>query len=859
MPETILDRLETVVARHAERIAVRYGSREQTFAALSSRADSIVQALHAAGVRAGDRVAVCLEPELDVPAVVIGVLRSGAIYVPIDPEYPRARVDAILSDIGPRVLVSRAAILERVGPATEVTRLLLEGVGELAPSAPQVPVGPDDAATIFHTSGTTGRPKGAVASHRNVAYYAESARDRYGYAPGDVIPTIARFSFSISIFELLVPLSAGATVLVLDRATVMDPERLAAALEDVTCFHAGPSLLRALLRHLATRSDLAQRYARIRHASSGGDMIPPQVLSDLRQVFPQAEIFVIYGCTEISCMGCTDAVPGSGPIARTYVGLPFDGTTTRLVGEDGDDVAPGEIGEVWFAGPGVVSGYWQREDAERDRFIDHGDRRWYRTGDLARWWEGRGLELLGRSDFQVKVRGQRVEAAEVEFHLRETPGIRDAAVVMRSLRGESVLTAFVVRDADAETASLDGSELAARARRRLSDLLPDYMVPAVLVELPRLPLNHNLKLDRRALPELSEQPTALDAASTLQGATERWLAELWQAVLSRDVVSRRHNFFELGGDSLSAQQVILRVQEQRGVELDGMALLREPLWVLAQLIAPDEAHATPPVPPTRLRVAAFHFGAGRELYGLLTSPPAGKPRRAALICQPIGADNVRSSFVLTLLAQRLAERGIPAMRFDFFGTRDSLGDGHDGTLARWRADVADAHRELRARTDATDIIGIGVRLGAAMMLDASATLAFERLIVWDPVVDGREFVDAAAVRHRDRVLARLPRFPLRTPRQVPGRRELLGFTWSTTALEELGRYRAPAFDRPAPAPISWLASTESPRQPQPVREVGDLAAVADLRTLPASIVWTEKTLELLPESGVVTAMLEAIP
>ncbi len=868
MPELVHRLIERHARERPTHLAVRYRDEHLTYATLDAKANRLAHMLLARGVRPGDLVVTCVEPELDVPVVLLAVLKAGGTYVPVDPTYPVARIEGLIADVHPKVVVMRRALAKRLGVSLGAPLVALDDdartIAGHSDLPPDVPDDPDRIATIFHTSGTTGKPKGARAAHRNVAWFAKAARERYAMATTDVFPVIARFTFSISIFEVVVPLTAGATVIILDRDHVMDAERLARTFEEVTFFHAGPSLLKRVIP-AARDGWTPERYARVRHASSGGDMVPPQVLSDLRDIFPRVEVFVIYGCSEISCMGCTDEVPRDGkPIERTYVGLPFPDTEVRILDEAQRAVPAGEVGEVWFAGPGLIAGYLARPELDAEKFVMLDGKRFYRTGDVGRYHEGRGVELLGRTDFQMKIRGMRVEAAEVEYHLRQVPGVADAACVGRELRGEKVLAAFIVRDVTAAPPdAVDAAELGARVRRALSERLPDYMIPAAVVELAALPLNHNLKLDRHALPQLAEAAPAAGASQELRSDTERWFARTWCELLKLPAVGRRQNFFELGGDSLLAMQVVVRAEKELGVTIEGMALLRETLAQLAaqcdakrgvQNSTTDDGDASEP----RDAVETFFFGVRGELYGRLYRPLEGPGARAMLICGPVaGSDDVRPTFVLTQLSRRLASLGVATLWFDYFGTRDSLGEDHAAGPDRWREDIRVAADELRLRSEASEILAIGVRLGGTLLAQLADEGRFIRVVLWDPVLDGRAHLAELARMHA-RTLRSLLVLRLRRRRSLRrGQVDLLGTAHSSSGIEAIREMAVEAPREPSVA-VGWLVSSDHLRQRAWFDRLFPTGTAARCVMLPTDSAWNDprRIGELMPDSGIVQALLD---
>jgi amino acid adenylation domain-containing protein len=783
------ERFEAHANADPEAVALRFGGKELSYGELNTRANRLARYLYARGLGPEDRVVVCVEPSFDIVVALLALLKLGSVYVPLDPSYPEARIEAILQDTQPRFVLTQAAIHERLAFAGTQVLELDQAEAELR-GQPSRDLGSFSAAEqtayIYYTSGTTGVPKGVVATHANLASYIGSAAERYRFTRSDVGLALARFSFSISMFELLSPLVAGGSLIILERAHILDFPRLAEALSQATFFHAGPSLLRGLLAYLERNPGDAGRFRRIRHASSGGDMVPVEVLERMLRIFDQAEVFVIYGCSEISCMGTTYEAPRGEALVRSYVGRPFAGTRVRVVDDELRDVAEGEVGEVWFAGPGVVSGYLNRPELTAEKFVLHEGLRFYRTGDRGRLNAQGLLELVGRADFQIKIGGIRVELGEIEHHLRRAPGVANGVVSAKTLAGETALVAYVVVEEGDQRSSASRAQ---GIREYLVQQLPDYMVPALFVELPALPLNHNAKLDRRALPDPPAMSARPPAAERFESPTEQQLAAIWREILSIDGVARDDNFFERGGTSLRALQLLQEVERRMGVTLTGLEILREPLSILALLCDRRAGSSRPLAAPsgTDQSLEPFFFGDESALYGALHGAAGAASRTAVLVCGPLGHERLRAHFVLQQLARRLAKRGIACLRFDYFGCGDSLGEPEQATLAHWQRDIATAHRELQQRTGAERILGVGARLGATLLAAVADDLRFDRLVLWDPVRRGAEY--RRQLTEAERRYARANPFTAwRSWLAGEGReQELLGAAYSDVALEELSR------------------------------------------------------------------------
>lgn len=575
-----------------------------SYGELDRRSDSLARHLVACGVGPGVAVAVCVLPSFDVLVGMLAIFKAGGVYLPLDPTHPEALLGAILDEACPRVVLTQSRLSALTQPA-RFPQFHFDaddptgtpGADEVAPSSGWLgeTVSLDQPCYQLYTSGTTGRPKGVLATHRNLAHYLGVAREKYGFCAEDVFCSLARYTFSISLFELLSPLCCGGTVRLLQRDDVLAPDRLARTLTEVTVVHAGPSLLANLFRYLRTDPSAPRSFPRMRHASSGGDLVPPHLLEEMKRVFEHAELFVIYGCTEVSCMGTTFPVRREVRLTRSYVGKPFPDVAVRLLDAQLNRVPFGVVGEICFAGGGVVSGYVDRPELTAEKFVSLEGRTFYRTGDLGRLHPDGNVEILGRRDFQIQLRGIRIELTGIENTIR-TLGLAFQCVVLAKRVDEHDvrLVAFLVKPRE-ENPTIAG------LRHALAVQLPDYMLPQHLVVLDSLPLTMNGKVDRKRLEELPwHSPPAtgsggVSSRSQATNAVEKKIAAAFAACLGVEQVGIDDDFFDLGGHSLLAVTLMDELQNRIGLSFPpGVLFQRGTVRALAE--HSQAAFATEPVP-----------------------------------------------------------------------------------------------------------------------------------------------------------------------------------------------------------------------------------------------------------------------
>ncbi len=561
-PALPIHRLFGILAkRQPEALAAACQGRRLTYGDLEARSNRLAHHLIACGVGPDVPVAVCVTPSLEVLVAMLAIWKARGVYLPLDPTHPETLIGQMLDEARPRLVLTSAALSGLTGRYPQFCFDRDSHLLRKQPrTAPRTEPCLADPAYLLYTSGTTGKAKGVVGTQANLVQYIHSAGQRYGFTARDIFVSVARYTFSISLFELVSPLCCGGSLRILERDEILCPERLCRTLKEVTVLHAGPSLLGSLFRYLRATPSVPRAFPKMRHASSGGDMVTPAVMEEMARVFPKAELFVIYGCSEVSCMGTSYAVDREATASRTLVGKPFPNVTLRVFDADRNLVPFGVVGEICFAGAGVAEGYLDRPELTAEKFAWIDGRRFYQTGDIGRLHADGNLEILGRRDFQVKLRGIRIELAGIEKVVQALGLAAQCAVVaIRQGEGDVRLVAFVVKPRNDKIATF---------RRALARELPDYMLPHRVVVLEAMPLTANGKLDRNRLKEMPWQ-TRLDGNGTVGPVNdrERTVAEIFARVLGLREVGVEDSFFDLGGDSLLGAIALTEIERAIGVAI----------------------------------------------------------------------------------------------------------------------------------------------------------------------------------------------------------------------------------------------------------------------------------------------------
>ncbi|HMN78587.1 MAG TPA: amino acid adenylation domain-containing protein [Burkholderiaceae bacterium] len=559
--QTIHGLFEAQVRQRPQAIALRFGSEAVSYHELNARADQLGSCLRTQGVEVGSLVGILMNRSIDMVVAILGILKAGAAYVPLDPAFPADRIGFMMFDAGLGIVVTetgQAGFFKPSGPQAIFMDAIRSSRPDRVIGSPTAEVRATDLAYVIYTSGSTGRPKGVMLEHRSVVNFLLSMHREPGLGATDRLLSVTTLSFDIAGLEIFGPLTAGGTVVLAPREAVLDGEKLARMIDDAdaTMLQATPATWRLLVDSgWAGRPGLKML--------CGGEALSSSLA---RQLLPLgAELWNMYGPTETTIWSTLARITDvTEPIP---IGRPIANTRLYVLEPSGLPAPVGVSGELFIGGAGVARGYLGRDELTAEKFVTMeltgaGPERLYRTGDLVRYRPDGRLEFVGRNDQQIKLRGYRIELGEIEAVLAGYPGVRQNVVLVREdAPGDQRLVGYVVIEGDV------GFEEAG-ARRALRGRLPEYMVPNVFVSLPAMPLTPNGKIDRKALPSPAAQPAApVPDADVVMTPVQRRVADVWKEVLRTDSVGLHVNFFDLGGHSLLLVKLRAVLQRELGVSL----------------------------------------------------------------------------------------------------------------------------------------------------------------------------------------------------------------------------------------------------------------------------------------------------
>jgi amino acid adenylation domain-containing protein len=559
-------------------VALRFRSESLSYSELDRRASSIARLLLALDIPVDSTIAVLCRRSMAMPAALLGVLKAGAAYVPLDPDYPIERLRFMLSDSGARALLAEPELGELLGkhglplislPDTDATWTEAENASLSSRINSFPAVGPDNLAYVIYTSGSTGNPKGVMVTHRGAANCLQWMQQSYKLEASDGFLFKTSLGFDPSVWELFWPLWVGARCVIAEPDEQSDPAYLLRLIaeEEVTSAYFVPSLLRQVVE----AEELEEAGRSLRRVICGGEVLPIDVMRQFMRRVPGAELRHSYGPTETSIAAtewkCKTAA------RRALMGQPLGNVKVYVLDARMELWPEGVAGELYIGGEGVARGYCGRRALTAERFVpdpfsSEAGARLYKTGDMVRWTSAGALEYLGRNDGQVKVRGYRIETGEVEAALRRHVAVKDAVVVLHEVAdGEKQLVSYLI-------CSEEQAPRVEELREHLQQYVPNYMVPQAFVVLKELPLMVNGKVDKNALPAPDEVMRSGDGSHAApRNEAEEVLAAIWSHVLGVENVGVDDNFFDLGGDSIRSVRVVAMAKE-RGLRLTVQQLFR---------------------------------------------------------------------------------------------------------------------------------------------------------------------------------------------------------------------------------------------------------------------------------------------
>jgi amino acid adenylation domain-containing protein len=594
--QCVQDLFEAQVSETPNAIAVTFEKYSLTYHDLNRRANQLAHHLVRLGIGPESLVAVGMERSLDMVVALLGVLKAGGAYVPLDLSYPAERLRFMLEDSGASLLLTRQSEQARLGnfesPDLRVLRLDADWskIELESEENPRVEMKPENLAYVIYTSGSTGQPKGVQIPHRAVVNFLHSMRREPGLSRDDTLLSVTSISFDIAALEIFLPLAVGARLVLASAEEIFDATRLASLIANsgATVMQATPSLWRFLV-------EFGWRGNQRLRIFCGGESLSRELADKLLE--RSAAAWNLYGPTETTIWSSLCKIErDNAPIS---IGRPIANTQIYLLDERLEPAPIGVPAELHIGGEGLARGYLNRPELTAEKFITdpfrkNGTARLYKTGDIARYRADGKIECLGRADSQIKLRGHRIDLGEIESTLRKFSGVQDALVAMHeNAAHEKNLFAYLIC---ASGASLDSDEL----RRFLKEKLPDYMVPSGFVTLEKFPMTPNGKVNRNALPK--PETTDRTAQTVIEPRTpvEKSLVEIWREVLRAERVGVEDNFFEIGGHSLLAMQMMSRARKVLGVEISLREIFEAPtISALAKILERKTVRPADPIPRQR--------------------------------------------------------------------------------------------------------------------------------------------------------------------------------------------------------------------------------------------------------------------
>ena len=774
---------------HANATALVHDERELTYQQLDKLANRIANFVISLSDQSQDpdkqveskpqpRIGICLDRSIPAIASMIGIMRAGGIFVPLDPEYPVQRLHYMVTDASIKTILCDAQYLhlfqsDPSGPQVELIDPKADSILNASSEAPATQVAADDLAYIMYTSGSTGNPKGVQIQHRALATYCWADIDIYHLQSSDRTLQFSTLNFDIAIEEIFPPLLVGSTVVIRPSNRSDDENELSSIVRnyEITALHLATAYWHEWVDLIAASRDSVP--VTLRMVLATGEKVSPAHYQRWLSLCKHELLWCnAYGPTETTVTATVFIPPPGWNGESMPIGKPLLGYTAHILDADDRQLGVGETGDLYIGGTALSKGYLNLPEKTEAVFrtVNLPNKegqsvptRIYKTGDLARWLPDGNIEFAGRIDHQIKLGSYRIEPGEIEFHIGSHPDVLEALVSHDEVDGKKALVAYIATTCEDMTA--------ATMADFLRDRLPAYMVPARYCFLESFPKTINGKIDRRRLPDpstsIAPRSSNLDAP---RNDLEQMLVELWKTVLGVSEIGIHDDFFAIGGSSLLVTRVIAGIRTKYDIAIPVRDFFANPTiasiaFLLAQRLnlpeagEQEEAEAEAQRRALRSRlplVDPFYFSSGVEqLFAVRYTPQHAtrtEKRHGVLICQADGHEYARAHRNLQQLAIQLSATGFEVMRFDFSGCGNSTGLNSLATPARWQREILTAIQTFKERADLEGISVLGIRLGATLAALATdqcdASQIIQNLILWDPVRSGQPYLQHLDQMHQ---------------------------------------------------------------------------------------------------------------
>lgn len=570
-PVCIHKLFESQVALFSERVAVSGGKHSITYKELNTQTNHIASHLYAACNGNVGRIGLCMDKSSELLVGLLAIMKVGAVYVPLDPHYPKERLEWMVSDSKINILLTSHNTKLPVGFEGSAQILFIETLFNTEVVSQYIAAADvNTPAYIIYTSGSTGKPKGVLVSHKSLFYSLHANRSLMNVDQYDVMPTIGSQAFGVSLLEILLPLTSGGEVCLIKKEQITDIDQLIKVTNEVTVLHAVPSLMRQWLDVVIAREDF-EIYPRLRLLLVGGEAVPAGLLEKIKRWRPNVRLLELYGMTE-SAVVCSSYAASEESHTHYCIGKPHPNTYFYVLNSHGQQQPLGVPGELHIGGLSLADGYINQEKITSEKFIDNPylrGEKLYKTGDRVRLLDGGHYEFLGRVDHQVSLRGVRIELGEIETLAAAVEGVKQAVAYIANLGDdEKTLVLYYTSDFDGDEQKV----VAQRIRMYLAQYLPDHMRPSIIQYLDLFPLNPNGKVDRNNLPSPGLGSSIVEPETEL----ERQLLSLWKSALQCESISVTANFFEMGGHSLMAAKLATQIRASFSIALPLTVLFESP-------------------------------------------------------------------------------------------------------------------------------------------------------------------------------------------------------------------------------------------------------------------------------------------